>query len=258
MKMEAFKKLQSLKWHAGTLLIGFLIGTYSSSYQRPGGNPVAPDLAGGGVGKAMDASDDPEAMVLDAAKKLAIKRSNDLIRAGILRKLSGADQSLLGQDGKVAEALLNHLGVPTQRKHEIQEAVDRLWETTSRDMKSRMVLDEKESSEEEGLQVYRVAADPEAAEVALHELQLDLASKFGNNIATSLVDGLAGPEYFGNFGKHDVRVAFSSVIYDDGSEVGKVEYTSRDPVLGIPVVRATFKKDEFLYQYLGDIFDGVE
>jgi hypothetical protein len=40
--------------------------------------------------------------------------------------------------------------------------------------------------------------------------------------------------------------------------VEKVEYTSRDPTLGIPVVRATFKKDEFLYQYLGNIFDEIE
>ena len=257
MKMKPHLNFRILKWHALILLFGFLIGAYFFSNLKPEGNTSDPNFSRSGFGTA-DTSVDPESTVLDAAKKLAIKRTNDLVNAGILRKASGAEQPLLGQDGKVAEALVNYLGVPTDRKHEIQESIDQLWKNTSRDMKSRMVLDEKESSEEEGVQVYRIGADPEAAEVALHKLQLDLASKFGSNIATLLVDGLAGPEYFGNFGRHEVRVAFSSVTYDDGSEVEKVEYTSRDPTLGIPVVRATFKKDEFLYQYLGNIFDEIE
>lgn len=192
------------------------------------------------------------------AEKLAIQRTNALREAGIVSKGIGDDLALIGTDGKVAEQLLDQLGIPLDKKDRIQQAVDDLWEKSSNNLQSLVVFDDDESPVDGSVRVYKIPANPHAAEIALHEFQLDLASEFGNTTAMRLLEGVDRPLYLGYFGRHDVRVAFSTVLYNDGSENRVVEYTSTDPKTGTQVVRSSFKESEFLHSYLGTVFNEIE
>lgn len=177
---------------------------------------------------------------------------------GLLAPKVGINYTLLGDDGEVTGGALKQAGISANRRAEVQDIIDNLWNDMSSEMSKRVVLDSKESNPGEAVRVYRLAADRSYAEDRLRQFKDALGNKFGKKEGEILYDGMGSVNYFGWFGKLDLKVRFADVKYGDGRTVRQVAFSGKDPDSGKEITGGSFAADAYLRRFFGTTFDKAE
>ncbi|MCW1914287.1 hypothetical protein OJ996_11920 [Luteolibacter sp. GHJ8] len=153
-----------------------------------------------------------------------------LISMGVFSDENAASFFLIGVGDKIPSDALREVGLTEDNRPELEAIVDRLTDTMGSLISDQAVQDEAEAAK--GNVVYHIPADPQGGANALLEFRQQLTTSFGPTIADALMRGLHCPQFFGAFGKQDVRLQVTDGISHSGTPVYYVDYSCSDPSTG--------------------------
>lgn len=166
---------------------------------------------------------------------------------------------LLGDQGEITGGALKEAGIPLARMADVQAVVDILWRDMSADLADRITLDQTETPPDRSVRVYRIPGDPERGNERLKQFHAALRSEFGNSEGDILFDALNHGNYFGDFGRADLRVVFSNTITYPGIAAPSVKVFVNDtPAARQAMPVSSFTGEDNLWERFGTTFSKLE
>ena len=171
--------------------------------------------------------------------------------------------NLIGDDGAVTSEALKLAGLRPEDASRISQIVDMSWSEIAEDMKARAVI--SKNNEGGGSVTIDIPADQSSGDNQLAKLEARLNLEFGEHASKNLLSGLHSWQYFGDFGRMDIRLTFGPdpdaasmspeevALYGLDGEVLQMKVF--DPKSGQLRSSAKYSSEERMKRHLGGLAD---
>lgn len=173
-------------------------------------------------------------------------------KEGMVNTAGTPNFSLLEEPWAISSYALKESGVDEAMKPVLQRHIDQTFKAMSDMIASTAVKDEELSKPEEGIVVYNIPASDGSLDI-MDKLKSGFENAVGKAKAQLLLSSFHTNNYFGNFGKYETRLKFTTTTNAQGIQETVVDYKYTDPKFA--ATRGTGRMDMERFEiYFGKSF----